>query len=66
MGEYVEYAKAILEQYCSNIECCRDFNKEGMGGGGVKLYVRDTFSVEVLASSDPLIDNTLEFIICKY
>ena len=27
-------------------------DREGMGGGGVGLYVRDTFSVEVLACSD--------------
>ena len=34
-----------------------------MGGGGVGLYVRDSFSVEILASSEPLYDNTPEFII---
>ena len=36
-----------------------------MGGGGVGRYVRDTFSVEVLASSDPQYDNSPEFIICE-
>ena len=36
-----------------------------MGGGGVGLYIRDTFSVEVLADSDPLYDNTHEYIICE-
>ena len=36
-----------------------------MGGGGVGLYVRDTYSVEVLATSDPIYDNSPEFIICE-
>ena len=36
-----------------------------MGGSGVGLYVRDTFSAEVLAGSDPLYDNTPEYIICE-
>ena len=34
-----------------------------VGGSGVGLYVRDTFSIEVLASSDPFFDNTPEFVI---
>ena len=38
-------------------------DREGMGGGGVGLYVHDTYSVEVLACSDPLYNNTLEYII---
>ena len=36
-------------------------NREGMGGSGVGLYIRDTFSVDVLAGSDVLYDNTPEF-----
>ena len=28
-------------------------DREGMGGGDVGLYVRDTYSVEVLSTSDP-------------
>ena len=38
---------------------------EGMGGGGIGLYVRDPFNVEILAGSKPLHDNTPEFIICE-
>ena len=34
-------------------------------GGGVGLYVRDTFSVEILANSDPMYDNTPEHMICE-
>ena len=37
---------------------------EGMGGRGVGLYVRDSFSVEILFGSEPLYNNTPEFIIC--
>ena len=40
-------------------------DREGMGGGGVGLYVRDTYSVQVLANSEPRYDNTPEFIICE-
>ena len=40
-------------------------DREGMGGGGVGLYVRDTYSVDVLASSDPHFDNTPEYLICE-
>ena len=36
-----------------------------MGGCGVGLYVRDTFSVDVLAGYDPLFDKALEYIICE-
>ena len=36
-----------------------------MGGGGVGLYVRDTYSVEILCTSDPIYDNSPEFIICE-
>ena len=36
-----------------------------MGGSGVGLYVRDTFSVDILFTSDPTYDNTPEFIICE-
>ena len=36
-----------------------------MGGGGVGLYVRDSYSVQVLANSEPLYGNTPEFIICE-
>ena len=36
-----------------------------MGGGGVGLYVGDSFNVKILAGSEPLYDNTTEFIICE-
>ena len=36
-----------------------------MGGGGVGLYVGDSFGVEVLSASDPVFDNATEFIICE-
>ena len=36
-----------------------------MGGGGIGLYIRDSYSVQVLTNSEPLYDNTPEFIICE-
>ena len=36
-----------------------------VGGGGVGLCVPDSFNVEILAGSEPLYDNTPEFIICE-
>ena len=32
-----------------------------MGGGGVGVYVRDDFAVEILATSEPLFDNKPEY-----
>ena len=40
-------------------------DREGMGGGGVGLYVCDTYSVGILCTSDPIYDNSREFIICE-
>ena len=40
-------------------------DREGMGGGGVDLYVRDSYSIEILSASDPVFDNAAEFIICE-
>ena len=40
-------------------------DREGMGGSGVRLYVHNSFSVDVLCTSDPLTihDNSPEFLI---
>ena len=40
---------------------------EGMGGGGVGLYVGNSFSVNILCTSDPFTinDNSPEFLICE-
>ena len=47
-----------------------DFNfyrldKVGCGGGGVGIYVRNYISVNVLAHSDPIYDNTPEYLILE-
>ena len=36
-----------------------------MGGGGIGVYVRDSFCVTILAQSDPFYDNKPEFIILE-
>ena len=38
-------------------------DRVGMGGGGVGIFVRDSFCVTVLEQSDPMYDNKPEFII---
>ena len=40
-------------------------DRKGMGGAGVGFYVRDTYSIEILCTSDPIYDNSPEFIICE-
>ena len=42
-------------------------DREGMGGGGVGLYLRNSFSVNILCTSDPFTinDNSPEFLICE-
>ena len=39
--------------------------REGMDGGGVGVYVRDDFTAEVLAASEPLSENKPEYIILQ-
>ena len=36
-----------------------------MGGGGIGVYVRDRYSVNILASSDTLFDNKPEYLILE-
>ena len=40
-------------------------DREGMGGGGIGVYVRNDFAVEILAASKPLFGNKPEFIILQ-
>ena len=40
-------------------------DREGMDGGGVGVYVRDDFTVEVLAAYEPLSENKSEYIILQ-
>ena len=37
-----------------------------MDGGGVGVYVRDDFAVEILATSEPLFDNKPEYLILHH
>ena len=42
-------------------------DREGMGGCGVGLYVRNSFNVNVLCTSDPFMinDNSPKFLVCE-
>ena len=40
-------------------------DREGTDGGGVGVYVRNDFAVEILAASKPLFENKPEFIILQ-